>query len=147
MIGSSKKYIIPGLCISIAVKIMQSEPVQESPSEVYERSVQAARIADERIDSGHTIEIALDGIENLDLLRVTDLDQDTWEIIQVDKCLSGLITHDYYLVLSPRANFYLYDKIDKQEEQTLLLPSAKIALSKDDAWFFIYRLAYFGYPF
>ncbi|SOB74252.1 hypothetical protein BQ9231_00369 [Cedratvirus lausannensis] len=132
-------------------------------SELYDRSVQAGQVAHEKINSGRTIQIALSKVDNLDLLKVTHLDQDTWESIQennLDNYLSMMqeektIIHDYYLLLSPRAEFYLYEKIDKREEinnqdirkQILFLPSTKIALSKDDAWFFVYRLAYHGYPF
>ena len=127
---------------------------------IYSKSLQAAGVAHKKIDCGESVEIALSKVDNLDLLKVTDLDQDTWESIQVDNYLSMLqedtiVVHDYYLLLSPRAGFYLYEKIDKQEEidnldttkQTLLLQSTKIALSKDDTWFLIYRLAYHGYPF
>lgn len=131
---------------------------------IYERSLEAAEIAHERIDSGQKIEISIARVSDLYMLRVTDLDQGTWNMIQsniTDGYLDWLIIeadtiiHDYYLVLSPRAGFYLYEKVDKQEEldeegilhRTVLLPSSKIALTKDDAWFFVYRLAYFGYRF
>ncbi|QIN54345.1 hypothetical protein [Cedratvirus kamchatka] len=132
-------------------------------SKIYERSVQAARVADEKIDSGEAIEIALSRIDNLDLLKVTDLDQDTWEMIRtnnLDSYLSvmqeeSIVIHDYYLLLTPRASFYLYEKIDKQGEineqsmiqKTLLVPSSRIALTRDDAWILVYRLVYFGYVF
>lgn len=131
---------------------------------IYERSLEAAQIAHERIDTGQSVEISVARVSDINLLRVTDLDQETWHTIQsniTDGYLDWLIIeadtiiHDYYLVLSPRAGFYLYEKVDKQEEldeegilhRTVLLPSSKIALTKDDAWFFVYRLAYFGYRF
>lgn len=130
---------------------------------IYHRSLEAMRVAHERIDSGRIIQVAISRVPELSLLRVSDLDQENWDLIQsnnVDRFLDWLITekdivHDYYLILSPRAGFYLYEKVDKQEEmleggiiyRTLSLTGSNIALTKDDAWFLLYRLAYFGYPF
>lgn len=143
---------------------MEQNPTREDLgdwSEIYQRSLEASGIAHERIDSGREIEICISDVLDQNLLRVTDLDQETWDMINAERYLDWLaveedmIIHNYYLVLSPRAGFYLYEKVDKQEEmdgedilcRTLLLPSSKIALTRDDAWFLIYRLVYSGYRF
>ncbi|SPN79318.1 F-box domain-containing protein [Cedratvirus Zaza IHUMI] len=135
---------------------------------IYDRSLKAVQVANAKISSGQEIEIALSRVANVDLVKVLNSDiEDLWEVTQkggVERYIGWVavvmqteitVIHDYYIVLYPQGNKYMYGKIDKQEEiteygtirQTLAIPNIKIALSKDDTWFMIYRLVYHGYPF
>ena len=134
---------------------------------IYDRSIQAAHTADRMISSNQEIQIALSQVTDGNLVEIPGAGiKGLWEVMQkggVERYMGWVavmqteitVVHDYYLILYPRGDKYMYEKIDNQEERTeygtirqiLSVPGIKIALNKEDVWFLVYRLAYFGYPF
>lgn len=139
----------------------------------YKRALGASRTASRLIESRRMVEIRLDRVPFVELLKPLDEDAlvEVWTIMHEKENLERhphmvitrdgikeeemLVIHNYLLVLYPKGNNYLREIEDEQEEITTTgnrkeissLPTSTLLISKEDLWFMIYQLAFFGYPF
>ncbi|SPN79475.1 F-box domain-containing protein [Brazilian cedratvirus IHUMI] len=133
---------------------------------IYEKSTKDAQITDDIISSGESLEIALERLSDPFLLAIPGYEKELvriWEGVQ-SRASQRKPQSNVQDRISSETNYYIYllpvdysytIKVVRERRRNLFGQERSVrtilyeleSMSKEDAWFFVYRLVYFGYRF